>query len=306
MPAVMQDTVRPKRRRRRLPLWSPERAYIWLLPGVLLLLVYSIYPLLYNLWTSFYKFDPLIRDFVWVGGDNWSSLVTDGRALNAVRVTLTFGLLALAIELVLGLAIASLLDSGVYGGGLWQTMLILPMVTPPAVVGLIFRLLEHSEFGVISWLLYGSGLLTKQEPLLGGTGQYALVGVLLADIWQWTPFCILILLAGLKALPTEPLEAAQVDGANSWQKFWYVKIPLLQNVLAVVILFRIIDLYRMFDYVYIMTSGGPGQRTETISYYAYQTYVFINWGYTATLGVAILVVIWLTAFLYTRVFRVEW
>lgn len=303
----MQATQsRRGRNQRRTPFWSPEGPFIWMLPAVLLLLIYSVYPLVYNIWTSFHEFDPTIRDFVWVGGENWATLFSDGRALNAVRVTVVYGVLALSIELTLGLAIAMLLDAGVYARGLWQSLLILPMVTPPAVVGLMFRLLEHSEFGVISWLLYGSGLLTKQEPLLGGTGQYALFGVLLADIWQWTPFCILILLAGLKSLPIEPLEAAEVDGANGWQKFWQVKLPLLRNVLAIVILFRIIDLYRVFDYIYVMTSGGPGQRTETISYYAYQTYVFINWGYTATLGVAILVVIWVSAFIYTRLFHVEW
>ncbi len=303
----MQATrSRAMRTRRRVPLWSPEAPWIWMAPAVILLLLYSIYPLIYNIWTSFHKFDPLVRDFVWVGGANWSTLFTDMRALNAVRVTFTYSAIALFVQLTLGLAIAMLLDAGVYGRGLWQSLLILPMVTPPAVVGLIFRLLEHSEYGVISWILYGAGLISKQEPLLGGTGQNALFGVLLADIWQWTPFCILILLAGLKALPTDPLEAAEVDGANAWQKFWHVKLPLLRNVLAVVILFRIIDLFRVFDYIYVMTSGGPGQRTETISYYAYQTYVFINWGYTATLGVAILVVIWLTAFLYTRIFHVEW
>ena len=303
----MQATQsRQEQRRRRSPFWSPEAPLIWMAPAVLLLLLYSVYPLLYNIWTSFHKFDPMIRDFVWIGGENWVTLVTDARAFNAVRVTLTYGVLALSIQLTLGLGIAMLLDAGVYARGLWQSLLILPMVTPPAVVGLIFRLLEHSEFGVISWILYSAGILTKQEPLLGGTGQNALFGVLLADIWQWTPFCILILLAGLKSLPIEPLEAAEVDGANAWQKFWQVKLPLLHSVLAVVILFRLIDLYRVFDYIYVMTSGGPGQRTETISYYAYQTYVFINWGYTATLGVAILVVIWVTAFLYTRIFHVEW
>jgi len=213
---------------------------------------------------------------------------------------------ALIIEMILGTVIALLFDAGSYLRGLWQTLLILPMVIPPAVVGLIFRLLEHSDFGVISWLLYNSGILTHTEPLLGGTGKHALVGVLLADIWQWTPFCVLILLAGLKSLPIEPLEAAKVDGANAWQVFWLVKLPLMRNVVAVVILFRVIDLYRAFDYIYIMTSGGPGQRTETLSFYAYQTYIFINWGYTATLGVSILVLIWISTFLYTRFFHVEW
>lgn len=293
-------------KRRPRPIWSGENALIWLLPAVLLLLLYSVYPLIYNLWTSLHTFDPVAKQFKWVGAANWLQMFTDSRVLNAFGVTFTLGFAALIIELCLGLAIAMLLDAGVYLRGLWQTLLILPMVTPPAVVGLMYRLLEHSEFGVISWILYGAGLLTKQEPLLGGTGQWALVGVLLADLWQWTPFCVLILLAGLKSLPTEPLEAAEVDGANLWQKFWYVKLPLLRSVLAVVILFRIIDLYRMFDYVYVMTSGGPGLRTETISYYTYTRYTMIDWGYTATLGVAILLIIWVSAFVYTRIFHVEW
>lgn len=279
---------------------------MWLLPAVTLLLLYSLYPLLHNLWNSFREFDPLTKEFVWVGGENWVKLMTDDRGLNALRVTLTYGVLALSIELVLGMAIAMLFDTGIWLRGLWQTLFIMPMVIPPAVTGLIFRLLEHSEFGVISWVLYSTGILDRTEPLLGGTGQNALAGVLLADIWQWTPFCVLVLLAGLKALPTEPLEAAQVDGASTWQKFWYIKLPLLRGVIAIVVLFRIIDLYRLFDYIYIMTSGGPGQRTETLSFYAYQTYIFINWGYTATLGVALLVLIWFSTYIYTRLFHVEW
>ncbi len=303
MQAEMQGTAG---RKRRAGWWSPERPWVWLTPAVVLLLLYSIYPLIYNLITSFKEFDPLIRGFQWVGNENWAKLVQDERAFNSLRVTLTYGIWALSIELILGMAIALIFDAGTYLRGLWQTLIIMPMVTPPAVVGLIFRLLEHSDFGVISWILYNAGVLQPAEPLLGGTGKHALAGVLLADIWQWTPFCVLILLAGLKALPTEPLEAAKVDGASAWQTFWLVKLPLMRNVLAVVILFRIIDLYRLFDYIYIMTSGGPGQRTETLSFYAYQTYIFINWGYTATLGVAILVLIWVSTFVYTRVFKVEW
>jgi multiple sugar transport system permease protein len=204
------------------------------------------------------------------------------------------------------MSIALLFDAGVYLRGLWQTLIILPMVAPPSVVGIMFKLLENSEFGVISWVLYSLNILDKSEPLLGGSGKHALAGVLLADIWQWTPFCILILLAGLKALPIEPLEAAEVDGASRWQTFWRIKLPLLSPVISIVVLFRVIDLYRLFDYIYVMTSGGPGTATETISYYAYTTYALIDWGYTATLGVAILVVIWISAFIYTRVFKVQW
>jgi multiple sugar transport system permease protein len=302
----MQATARMAPQRRKGPIWSPEAPWIWLAPAVIVLLIYSIYPLVFNVYISFRAFDPVGKDFDWVGLGNWIDLLHDLRALNSLRVTLIYGVSALTIELILGMGIALIFDTGIYVRGLWQTLIILPMVTPPAVAGLIFRLLEHANFGVVSWVLYNLGILHPEEPLLGGTGQFALVGVILPDIWQWTPFCALILLAGLKSLPTEPLEAAEVDGANAWQKFWWVKFPLLRGVLAIVVLFRIIDLYRLFDYIYIMTSGGPGQRTETLSFYTYQTYSFIAWGRTATLGVAILVLIWVTTNLYIRFIKVEW
>lgn len=307
----METTLAPSAEQASRPakrglFWSAQNPLWYLLPAVVLLLLYSIFPLVSNLWNSFREFDPVAKQFDFVGFDNWARLFTDTRALNAIGITLRYGLLALLVELVLGMVIALVLDAGVYGRGLWQTLLILPMVTPPAVAGLIFRLLEHSEWGVISWILYGTRLIAPAEPLLGGTGRHALAGVLLVDVWQWTPFCTLIFLAGLKALPIEPLEAAEVDGANPWQKFWHVKLPLMSSVISIVVLFRIIDLYRLFDYIYIMTAGGPGLRTETLSYYAYTTYQLIDWGYTATLGVAILVIIWLTTYIYTRVFHVQW
>ncbi|MEZ4560832.1 MAG: sugar ABC transporter permease [Caldilineaceae bacterium] len=121
-----------------------------MLPAIILLLLYSVYPLLYNIMNSFRESDPLVRNFVWVGGENWGKLFRDDRVLNALRVTLIYAASALTIELILGMGIALLLDAGVFLRGLWQTLLIMPMVILPAVVGLMFRLLEHSEFGVIS------------------------------------------------------------------------------------------------------------------------------------------------------------
>lgn len=302
----MEETVERTSHMRRAPILSFESPWVWLAPAVLLLVVYSIYPLIFNIYTSFQAFSPVSHNFEWVGVENWAYILHDERTYNALKNTFSYMFIALTVELVLGMLIALLFDSEIYLKGLWQTLIILPMVTPPAVAGLIFRLLEHSDFGVLSWILYGTGLLQRSEPLLGGTGKWALLAVLLADIWQWTPFCILIFLAGLKALPSEPLEAAEVDGANGWQKFWLVKLPLMRNVVAIVVLFRIIDLYRLFDYIYIMTMGGPGNRTETISFYAYRTYSFVEWGHTAVIALIILVLIWVSTNLYIRYFHVEW
>jgi multiple sugar transport system permease protein len=302
----MEGTIDRTPQMRKAPILSLESPWLWMVPAILLLLIYSIYPLIFNIFTSFQEFDPVSHSFQWVGLKNWQYIFQDERTFNALKNTFTYMVVALAVELVVGMAIALLFDTKIYLKGLWQTLIILPMVTPPAVAGLIFRLLEHPNFGVLSWILYGARIIQPSEPLLGGTGKWAMAAVLLVDIWQWTPFCILIFLAGLKALPSEPLEAAEVDGANGWQMFWLVKLPLMRNVVAIVILFRVIDLYRLFDYIYIMTMGGPGNRTETISFYAYRSYSFVEWGHTAVIALIILVLIWVSTNLYIRFFHVEW
>lgn len=308
MDSTESAVTRPQRKEiRRRPRLSWERTSVWLFPAVALLLFFSIFPLLYNLYHTFFEFDPLVRSFVPVGFDNWMRIFTEERVRNSMVVTFKYTTILLLAELILGFAIALLFDRDPIGISLWQSILILPMVTPPAVAALIFQLLEHSEFGILSWVLYGLDLIEKSEPLLGGTGKHALTGVMLVDLWQWTPFMAVIILAGLKALPEEPLEAATVDGANALQILWYVIIPLLRPVIAVAVLLRIIDLYRVFDYIYVLTSGGPGTRTEVISYYTYlQSFSFIKWGYGSTLGVVTLVVIIVIANILMRVFDVEW
>lgn len=300
-------TARVQRTAKKRGFLSIERPIIWLLPAVVSLLLFSIFPLFFNLYRSFFRFDPSTKIFMPIGTRNWTELIQDPRVHNSLWVTLQYTTIALAVELVLGMVIALLFDREPWGLPVLTSLIILPMVVPPAVTGLIFQLLEHSEFGVLSWVLYGLGLLHPSEPLLGGTGRHALMGVLFADIWQWTPFMILIFSAGLKALPPEPLEAALVDGASAWQRFWLVIVPLLRPVIAIAILVRLIDLYRVFDYIYLMTAGGPGRATEVISYYAYtQAFGFTKWGYAAALGMFILILINIIAIAGTKVLKVEW
>lgn len=298
--------ARRNQRHRLQHLWSFEGPLLWLLPAIIMLAMFSIFPLLFNLINSFREFNPISKAFEPAGLTNWAKLFQDPRMWNALRITFVFTLAGLLIEFVLGFSVALLFDRDPWGVGVLQTLFILPMVTPPAIAGRMFQLLEHSEFGAISWILYSVGVLTPAEPLLGGTGKYALIGVLIAEIWQWTPFFGLILLAGLKALPHEPLEAAQVDGATALQRFWHVKLPLMRSVIAVAVLFRLIDLYKTFDYVFILTGGGPGEATTTLSYYMYRYYESIRWGYMSALGVFILFIVWVSAFLYTKLFRVQW
>jgi multiple sugar transport system permease protein len=295
----------------RRSFFSSENPWLWLAPAVLMLFVYSIGPLIFNLWRSFMVWST--QQNTWIISRrgpfvNWNDIFfVDARFGNALVVTFQYTLFAIVIQLLLGLIIALLLDAKPWGSGVMQTLMMLPMVTAPAVTGLIFRLLQHSEYGAISWLVYEAGLLTKEEPLLGGRGTYALIAVLLADIWQWTPFFTLIILAGLKSMPGEVLEAAEVDGAGWWQRLMRIKIPLLFGVITVGVLFRLVDLYKIFDYIVIMTSGGPNLRTETISYYSYvNTFQQIKWGYGAAIGVFIMVIGWASAWVYQKIFHVKW
>jgi multiple sugar transport system permease protein len=292
--------------------FSSERVWPWLLPVVLLLLFIGIYPFLYNIWNSFQEFNPMTGRVEPVGFDNWRRLLDeltspDGRARNSLVITAVYVTSALLVEFVLGLGIATLLNSGVWGAGFWQAVMILPMVVPPTVAAVMFKVLENADYGALAYYLQGVGITDKVEPLLGGTGRFALPAVLIPDIWQWTPFFVLILLAGLKALPTEPLEASQVDGATSWQSYWFVTLPMLRPMIAVAVLFRLVDLLKVFDYIFVLTSGGPGTRTEVISFYAYQrSFTTIEWGYGSVLGLLILVLAIVLANLFVRVFRVSW
>lgn len=301
-----QTSLQSNQKRRHF--WSSENPFFWLAPAVVFLFLYSIFPLFFNLYRSLFEFSSSKKTWVFVEFRNWIKLFTDDpRFVNALGITLQYVAIALVIELILGLLIALLLDSKPWASGLMQTLIILPMVTAPAVAGLMFRLLEHSEFGVLSIFAYSTGLLVKDEPLMGGTGKYALVSVLIVDIWQWTPFFILIILAGLKGMPLEVLEAAEVDGANWFQRLTRIKIPLLFGVITVAILFRLVDLFKIFDYVALMTAGGPALRSETVSYYSFvNTFAQVKWGYGSTIGVVIMAIAWLSAWIYQKVFHLKW
>ncbi len=286
---------------------TSDKPLVWLVPLVAVLLFIGVYPLIFNIRNSFREFNPMKGKVEPVGMDNWLRLFTDDRVHNALFVSLKYIGLALVVEFALGLAIAVLFNSGPWGSGVWQSLIILPMVVPPTVAAVMWKVLEDQNNGAVSKLLETIGLTSIQEPLLGGTGRWALLAVLIPEVWQWTPFFVLILLAGLKALPTEPIEAAHVDGASGWQAFWGVTLPMLRPMIAVAVLFRLVDLIKVFDYVYVLTSGGPGTRTEVLSYYAYQrSFTTIEWGYGSVLGIVILVIAIVAANIYARVFKLQW
>ena len=289
--------------RRHISLDSPLP---WLLPLIAVLLVFTIYPLIYNIWLSFHEYAPFKRKLVYVGGQNWQTLVEDARFWGSLSVTFTYFTVVLAIELVLGMLIALLLDHDERGFGTLRALLTLTLVIPPAITGMMFLLMEDAEFGILTYILESLGILDKQSPILANSAT-ALAGIMLADIWQWTPFMVLIFMAGLRGLPIEPYEAAMLDGASVFQIFRKITLPLLSKVIAVAVLIRGIDLFRMFDYAFVMTSGGPGTATYVLGLYAWQqTFSFIKWGYGATISLVSLVMILIIANLFIKISRVRW
>jgi multiple sugar transport system permease protein len=292
-------------RERRWPRFlSGEHPFPWLFPSVAMLLVFGLYPLGYAVWLSLQTRSRVTRQFEFTGLAQWSKALGDERMWNALNVTLTYTGVALAIQLSLGLAIAMLLDSDRRGYGLLRALMTLPLVVPPAVTGMMFLLMHDGSFGVLSWYLYKFGFVSPTAPILANP-KTALYGMMLADIWQWTPFMVLILLAGLRSLPKEPFEAAAIDGANAFQVFHRLTLPMLGKVIAIAVLIRGIDLFRIYDYVYVMTGGGPGISTETLSFYAGRAFGVADFPYAATLSLIVLIVVLVIANLAVKLFKVR-
>lgn len=278
----------------------------WLAPLIALLVVFTIYPLIYNIWLSFHEFMPKKRALKFIGTANWVQLWEDTRFWGSLGVTFLYFAVALVVEVTLGMAVALLLDAELPGFGILRAVLSMTLVIPPAIAGMMFLLMQDPQFGVLTWALNSLGLLDKATPILATTST-ALAGVLVAEVWQWTPFMVLIFMAGLRSLPSEPYEAAMIDGASAFQMFRRLTLPMMSRVIAVAILLRGIDLFRVFDYVFVMTSGGPGTATYTLSLYAWQqTFSFLKWGYGATLSLTSLVLVMVMANLFIRLTKIRW
>ena len=255
-----------------LPRWmTSEHPLPWLLPAGALMVVFGIFPLYKAIETSLYKRNAATRKMIFDPTHNWTKVFLDERVWNALLNTLVYTGVALLFQLVLGMLIALLLDSDRKGYGILRAMMTLPLVIPPAVTAMMFLLMLNGSFGVLSRGIIELGLLPPGFSILGNAST-AMAGVLLAEIWQWTPFMVLIMLAGLRSLPKEPFEAAAIDGANAFQVFFKLTLPMMSKVIAIAVLIRGIDLFRAFDYVKVMTDSGPGTATETLTSYAGRIY----------------------------------
>jgi multiple sugar transport system permease protein len=293
MPRSRRFFNAPNRRELLLP-------YLLVAPALAVLLALSIYPLLYSIAISLQQ--ETASGVVWTLS-NFKRLASDNFFRAAMVHTFIYAAAALTFEFLFGLGLALLLNQQIRGRGLFRASLLVPMMLPTVVVGVVWRLLLNPNFGAINGTLKQFGVNTESLTWTASP-HLALLSVIAVDVWQWTPFVFLVLLAGLQAIPQEPYEAALIDGSSRWQTLWHVTLPLLKPAILIVLLLRTMDLLRVFDQIFILTEGGPGFATETISLYIYRAaFRFSDFGYAAAMSFVLLAVTNALSVAYLKLLR---
>jgi len=269
----------------RARLWTREQ-FLFLFPAFVLLTVVVVLPILRVLQLSVMRTE-LSGELVlhWSGLDPAIRLWQDGRWWAALRNTALFTASSVAIEMVLGVAIALLLHRRFPGRGALRAIVVLPWALPTAIMALAWAWIFNDSFGVLNDVLRRLGLIESPVAWLGSPGT-SMLALVIADVWKTTPFVALIVLAGLQAIPEPVLDAARLDGLSPWRRFRRIVLPLLAPSLLVAVAFRSVQAYGAFDLPYVMTGGGPGGATETVSLYAYQNYFrYLDFGYGSVIAV---------------------
>jgi multiple sugar transport system permease protein len=238
-----------------------------LAPSVIYLFALSIYPTLYSLWLAFHNFTLYRPDASsFAGFDNFTDLVSDDAFRRSLWITILFSISSVAVESILGLSLALLLDRKMRGVGVLRTLLIIPVLISPVGMGLTFRYILAPSYGLLNYWLAQLGL-PSADWIVSTT--WALPIVIFVDAWQWTPFVTLILLSGIQSVSEEVTEAADLDGLSEFQKIRLIVLPMIMPIILVVVLIRLIDAVRSFDLIFILTHGGPGSATEILSILSY-------------------------------------
>ena len=265
-------------------------------PTAIVLGLFTLFPIAYLFWVSLQAVNGSRMRFI--GLDNYALIGPDPTFWDAVRVTIAYVVATTGIELVLGFGLALVLARKLRGLGLVRTLLIIPMAMTPVVVGLTWRLLYTPPFGLVN---YGASVVGIDLPPMLTDPVLAFVAVAIVDIWQWTPFMMLLVLAGLQSLPNEPFEAASVDGASRLQLLRYLTIPMLRGIVLVALIFRGIDAFDTFDTIYVLTRGGPGTATQTLTMFDFfQAFRWFHFGYAAAVAVVMLALLWFVSFAAIR------
>lgn len=271
-------------------------------PATALLLLVFAFPMIRTSLLGFFQLN-LATGFepAFAGLDNFRRLASDSRFLNSLRVTATFTFATVALEFGLGLLLALAAERQVAGRSVVRSIMLAPWTLPTAIVAVLWAWVFNDQYGVLNALLARAHVIDAPIAWLGGTGT-AMMAIVIADVWKTTPFVFLVLLAGLQNIPRELYEAVEIDGGGAWARFRYVTWPFLLPFVFIALVFRTIQAFAIFDLVYVMTGGGPGGATETVSVYSYQTYMrYLDFGYGSAQVVATVALLAVFAWFLYRV-----
>jgi multiple sugar transport system permease protein len=249
----------------------PFFAYLLNSPALLVIVLLAGYPIAYSAWISLHKYNlkrPRIFDFV--GLSNYQQIIESSEFWTALWITLQFTGLVVTLVVVLGLAIALLLNQEFFGRGIVRTLILLPWAIPPVVNGLMWQWIYDSKVGALNGLLFSLGLISEYRGWLSSPSS-ALLALVWADVWNTVPLAVILLLAALQRIPGELYDAARVDGGSAWQLFRYVTFPWLAQPLLIVLILQTLAAIRAFDVIYVLTAGGPGTATTTLTWKTFLT-----------------------------------
>ncbi len=306
--------------------WTGRIRLLFLMPAVLWVLIFTIFPTLYTLYGSFHTVttetivervevprlddqgNPVLRPdgtprtrtevqretvnhWEWAGLSNFGRIFSDPVVGEATRMTVIFVVAAVGVEMLLGLILAFLFNRDLPARGLLRTIMVLPIFATPVAAGYLFFTIFYEEGGPLGW----TGIPWLSNP------DWALVSVIIVDIWQWTPFCFLVFLAGLQSIPDDMLEAARLDTNSTWKVWKEVVLPMLTPVIVIVLLLRLAEAIKVFDVVASLTVGGPGNATQSVSYLAFRTGLrFFDVGYASALSLTLLAVVMVIVTLFFK------
>lgn len=297
--------LRVPRGRNQLSDRAVMNLFIW--PTLILLIAFNFFPLFYSLYLSFTSYRATGNTGpVWVGIENYATILTDPKLWEAFTTSGKYVLFSVALQTVVGFGLALLVRGKFRGSGVVTTLILVPMMLSPVVVGLFWKLMYNPNFGYFNYLigLGGEGQLDMIASRFGNQAVQglALAAVILVDVWMWSPFVMLLVLSGLNAIPDYLYEAAAIDRASSWFQFWRITVPQVMPLLLIAVLFRTIEALKSFDLVMGLTGGGPGNQTELIAVYLYRVAFLgqFRTGYASALAYIILIIVIAISNLYIR------
>jgi multiple sugar transport system permease protein len=278
-------------------------AWIFISPTILLLLAINIFPLIWTIRLSFtnYRANRPNAPLRWLGLERYSDLLSDPDIWHGMQVTARFVVSTVAIETLLGFALAYLIDRKFRGHGFWTTVILIPMMLSPAVVGNFWTFLYQPQIGLFNYVIaFFTGIDPSSFQMIGDV-HLAPWSIVIVDVWMWTPYVMLICLAGLRSIPDYIYEAAEVDRASKWRQFWSITLPMALPFIMLAVLFRGIENFKMFDMVNLLTNGGPGSTTELASI-TLKREAFEKWttGYSSAFAIILFVTIFGLANIYVK------